>query len=29
MWPQIGDVLQIVNAFTGIPYPGWGALACP
>ena len=23
-WGLIGDVLAMVNAFTGQPYPGWG-----
>jgi hypothetical protein len=29
MWTLIGDVLAVVNAFSGAPYSGWGPLGCP
>ena len=29
MWPLIGDVLAVVNAFSGQTYPGSGPLGCP
>ena len=29
LWTLIGDVLAVVNAFSGGPYPGWGPTGCP